>query len=75
MLGYYVSTCVIIGQRSLNFVNLIAQDQVFFLTIFVSLKSRIFNGETFLRPHPRGVEWDGTWKGGSRGKGHMYTYG
>jgi len=47
MLGYYVSTCVIIGQRSLNFVNLAAQDQgkVFLLTIFVSLKSHIFNGE------------------------------
>ena len=24
---------------------------------------------------PRGVEWGGRWKGGSRGRRHMYTYG
>ena len=24
---------------------------------------------------PRGVGWRGRWEGGSRGKGHMYTYG
>ena len=24
---------------------------------------------------PRGVGWGGKWKGGSRGRGHMYTYG
>ena len=23
---------------------------------------------------PRGVGWGGKWKGGSRGRGHMYTY-
>ena len=23
---------------------------------------------------PRGVVWGGRWEGGSRGKGHMYTY-
>ena len=24
---------------------------------------------------PRGVRWGGWWEGGSRGRGHMYTYG
>ena len=24
---------------------------------------------------PRGVGWGGRWKGGSKGKGYMYTYG
>ena len=24
---------------------------------------------------PRGVGWDERWEGGSRGRGHMYTYG
>ena len=24
---------------------------------------------------PRGVGWGGRWEGGSRGRGHMYTYG
>ena len=24
---------------------------------------------------PRGVEWGGTWEGGSKGRGYMYTYG
>ena len=24
---------------------------------------------------PRGVVWAGRWEGGSRGRGHMYTYG
>ena len=24
---------------------------------------------------PRGVEWEGRWEGGSRGRGYMYTYG
>ena len=24
---------------------------------------------------PRGVGWGGTWEGGSRGRGHIYTYG
>ena len=24
---------------------------------------------------PRGVEWGGRWEGGSKGRGHMYTYG
>ena len=23
----------------------------------------------------RGVGWDGKWEGGSKGRGHMYTYG
>ena len=23
----------------------------------------------------RGVGWGGRWKGGSKGRGHMYTYG
>ena len=23
---------------------------------------------------PRGVEWEGGWEGGLRGKGYMYTY-
>ena len=23
---------------------------------------------------PRGVGWGGRWEGGSRGRGHMYTY-
>ena len=25
--------------------------------------------------HPRGVGWEGRWEGGSRERGHMYTYG
>ena len=25
--------------------------------------------------HPRGVGWGRRWKGGSRGRGYMYTYG
>ena len=24
---------------------------------------------------PRGVEWGGSWEGGSIGRGYMYTYG
>ena len=24
---------------------------------------------------PRGVGWGGRWEGGSKGRGHMYTYG
>ena len=24
---------------------------------------------------PRGVEWEGRWEGGSKGRGHMKTYG
>ena len=24
---------------------------------------------------PRKVRWGGRWKGGSKGRGHMYTYG
>ena len=24
---------------------------------------------------PRGVGWGGRWEGGSRGRGHRYTYG
>ena len=23
---------------------------------------------------PKGVRWGGRWEGGSRGRGHMYTY-
>ena len=24
---------------------------------------------------PRGVEWEGRWEGGSKGRGYMHTYG
>ena len=24
---------------------------------------------------PRGVEWGGSWEGGSKGRGYMYAYG
>ena len=24
---------------------------------------------------PRGVGWGGSWEGGSKGRGYMYTYG
>ena len=31
--------------------------------------------QTGARYQSRGVGWGGRWEGGSKGRGHMYTYG